>query len=60
MEASEKTLNEVYTMIARVQGEIISDLYLRHSFSPRRSVSYRQRLTRAVQLLEKLEQINER
>jgi hypothetical protein len=55
MEKSENILNRVSTILSRVNGEILADLYARHSFSAGRSVKYRERLTQAIQLLEKLE-----
>ena len=55
MEKSEKILSDVSTILSRVNGEILGDLYDRHFVTKRRIVDYRFRLGQAVQLLEKLE-----
>ena len=55
MKKSEKILSETSTVLSRVNGEILGDLYARHSVTRRRIVNYKTQLVKAIQLLEKLE-----
>jgi hypothetical protein len=57
MDSPKKILDEVSTILSQTNGQILGDIYARGSVTRRGIVGYKDSLTRALQLLEKLEEI---